>query len=137
MNGSEQANLIDKNEIVSPNTANPALPVFDAVMTMFLKQLEVLDQTVTKKLRQSILSQVSLRLSSLAERQKLNAWLTGNEDKLDINIGLVDMQHCLHHTYRSACDYFGPTEADELLAKAVSETETLPVAIEFSPQRLF
>lgn len=137
MNVSEQANLIDKNEIDSPNTANPALPVFDAVMTIFLKQLEALDQKVTKKIQQSILSQVSLRLSSLTERQKLNAWLSGSTDKLDINIGLVDMQHCLRHTYQSACVYFGLTEADELLAKAISETETSPIATEFSPQKFF
>ena len=137
MNVSEQVSLIDKNKMDSPNTVNPALPVFDAVMTVFLKQLEALDQKVTKKLRQSILSQVSLRLSSLAERQKLNAWLTGSADKLDINIELVDMQHCLHHTYHSACVYVGPTEADVLLAKAVSETEALPIAMEFSPQNFF
>jgi hypothetical protein len=137
MNVSEQVTLTNQNEMDSSSTVNPALPVFVAVMTVFLNQLEALDQKVTKKLRQSILSQVSLRLSSLAERQKLNAWLTGSADKLDINIGLVDMQHCLHHTYHSACVYFGPTEADVLLAKAVSETETLPIATEFSPQKLF
>ena len=137
MNVSEQVTLIDEDQVDSHETVNLALPVFDAVMTVFLKQLDAVDQKVTKKLRQSILSQISLRLSSLAERQQLNAWLTGTADKLEINIGLVDMQHCLHHAYHSACEFFGPTEADELLAKAVTETEAMPIAMEFSPQKLF
>ena len=137
MNVGEQINLIDKTPVDGLNTANPALPVFDAVMMAFLKQLDAVDQKITRKLRQSILSQVSLRLSTLAERKSLNAWLTGAADKLDIHLGLVDMQNCLNHAYHSACDYLGPVEADEILEKAVTETEELPIAIEFSPSNFF
>ena len=137
MNANEHVTVINDKQVNNIGMQNPALPVFDAVMTVFLDQLEALDQKVTKKLRQSILSQISLRLSSLKERQKLNAWLTGRADKLDINIGMVDMQHCLNHTYHSACVYFGPTEAEELFAKAVAETEALPIAESFSPTRFF
>ena len=72
MNVGEQINLIDKTPVDSLNTANPALPVFGAVMMSFLKQLDAVDQKITRKLRQSILSQVSLRLSTLTERKRLN-----------------------------------------------------------------
>ena len=137
MNVGEEINTIDTTPMDSLNTANPALPVFDAVIMAFLKQLDAIDQKITRKLRQSILSQVSLRLSTLAERKSLNAWLTGAADKLDINIELVDMQICLNHAYHSACDYLGPVEADEILEKAVTETEELAISTEFSPSNFF
>ena len=120
-----------------PDATNPAMPVFEATMKGFLNQLEAIDQKVTKKLRQSILAQMSLRLSSLPERQQLNAWITGSTDQLLINIGLVDMQNCIHHAYHYACENIGPSETDELLEKAVKQTETMSIAREFPPRKLF
>ena len=137
MNVNEQVALINEGEMVSGEVVNPALQVFQATMKVFLNQLDAIDQKVTKKLRQSILAQMSLRVSSLLERQQLNAWITGSADQLQINIGLVDMQNCVHHAYHYACENIGPSETDELLEKAVKQAESMPVAREFSPRKLF
>lgn len=126
------------NESFQPNSSvkNVALPVFDAVLKQFLKQLEALDPKITKKLRQSILAQISLCLSSKEERQRLNAWLRGNVDGLEVELNLLSMQQSIHHAYIGACDYFGPVRADELLTTAIKETEGLPIAREFAPANL-
>ncbi|MDH3949142.1 MAG: hypothetical protein OEU74_09300 [Gammaproteobacteria bacterium] len=137
MNAGEQVALIDEGQTDRFEAVNAALPVFESTLTVFLNQLDAIDQKVTKKLRQSILAQVSLRLSSQIERQHLNAWITGSADRLEINIGVGDMQNCIHHAYHSACEYFGPTKTDEFLSKAVKHTETLPIAMGFSPHKLF
>ena len=137
MNANKQVALMNEAQTDHLDAANPALPVFEATMMTFLDQLEVIDQKVTKKLRQSILAQLSLRLSSLVERQQLNAWITGSADQLQINIGVADMQNCIHHAYHYACENFGPSETDELLEKAVKQTETMSIARVFSPRKLF
>ena len=137
MNANKQAALMNEAQTDRPDATNPAMPVFEATMKGFLNQLEAIDQKVTKKLRQSILAQMSLRLSSLPERQQLNAWITGSTDQLLINIGLVDMQNCIHHAYHYACENIGPSETDELLEKAVKQTETMSIAREFPPRKLF
>lgn len=137
MSISEQINLVDENRIDNFEVMGQAVPVFDAVLKAFLTQLDTLDIKKTKTLRQSILSQLSLRLSSQLERQRLNAWLTGDADKLEIDLGLADMQNCLVHAYHSVCDSLGPTITDEILAKALRETAELPIAAQFSPTNLF
>jgi len=136
MNAGKKVDLIVEGQTDSHEADNEALPVFEAIMTAFLNELDAVDQKVTKKLRQSIFAQVSLRLSSLVERQHLNAWIMGSADQLQINIGVVDMQNCIHHAYHSACESFGPSETDELLAQAVKQTETMSIAREFSPHKL-
>ncbi len=136
MNAGKQVDLVVETQTDNHGAVNEALPVFEAVMTSFLTQLDAIDQKVTKKLRQSIFAQVSLRLSSLVERQHLNAWIMGSADQLQINIGVVDMQNCIYHAYHSACESFGPSETDELLAQAVKQTEAMPIAREFAPSKL-
>lgn len=136
MNAGKQVDLVVETQTDNHGSDNEALPVFEAIMTSFLTQLDAIDQKVTKKLRQSIFAQVSLRLSSLVERQHLNAWIMGSADQLQINIGLVDMQNCIHHAYHSACESFGPSETDELLAQALKQTEAMPIAKEFAPSKL-
>ena len=137
MNTSEQAVLSEEGQTDFPGEVNPALPVFETTMKVFLNQLDSIDHKVTRKLRQSILAQLSLRLTSLVERQQLNAWITGSADHLAVNIGLADMQNCIHHAYHYACENFGPSETDEHLEKALELAETMPIAKEFSPRRLF
>ncbi len=136
MSAGEQVVLVNENQTDPLNIANPALSVFETMVTIFLTRLEELDQKVTKKLRQSILDQVSLRLSTLAERQRLHAWIMGTSDRLEINIEVGDMQNCVHHAYHSACEYFGPGETDKLLTQALKQTEGMPVAKDFSPRNL-
>ena len=85
------------------------------------------------KLRQSVRTQMSLSLSSLVERQRLNSWIMGYTDKLQVDISVSDMQHCVHHAYMTACDYFGPTKSDVMLSSAVKASEALPAAKEFAP----
>lgn len=137
MNASKQAVLSDDGQADCPDAVNPALPVFEATMKDFLTQLDTIDHNVTRKLRQSILAQLSLRLNSLVERQQLNAWITGTTDHMAVNIGLADMQNCIHHAYHYACEKFGPSETDDFLEKALQEAETMPIAKEFSPRKLF
>lgn len=136
MNAGKKVDLVVEGQTERLGVDNEALPVFEAIMNEFLNQLDAIDQKVTKKLRQSIFAQVSLRLSSLVERQHLNAWIMGSADQLKINIGVADMQNCIHHAYHSACESFGPSETDELLAQAVKQTETMSIAREFSPHKL-
>lgn len=136
MNAGKQVDSVEQGQTESPWAVNAALPVFETIMTTFLNQLDALDQKVTKKLRQSILAQVSLGLSSLTEKQQLNAWIMGYADQLQVNIGVVDMQKCIHHAYHCACEHFGPSETDGLLATAVKQTETMPFARDFAPSRL-
>jgi len=136
MNASEQFSPVTESLIEAHRGNSPALPVFAAVLKQFLGQLESVDARVTKKLRQSVLAQISLCLSSLKERQHLNAWIEGNADQLQVDIGVVDMQHCIHHAYMGACDYFGPSRADEILTKAIKDTESMPIAKEFAPSNL-
>ena len=118
MNVSEQVNQVVEPQMETQTVTRTALPVFTAVLKHFLNQLESIDTRVTRKLRQSLLSQISLCISSLEERQYLNAWIEGDIEQLVVKIGLADMQHCIHHAYRSACDSFGPTSADEILTKS-------------------
>lgn len=136
MNASEQVSPLVESQIETHIVANTALPVFASVLKQFLNQLELIDSKVTRKLRQSLLAQISLCLSSLEERQNLNAWIVGKTDLLEVKIGVVDMQHCIHHAYISACDYFGPTRADEILTQVIKDTESLPGAREFAPSNL-
>lgn len=136
MNASEQISPVIDSQIEVHRVTSPALAVFAAVLKLFLTQLESVDARVTKKLRQSVLAQISLCLSSLKERQHLNAWMEGNTDQLEVEIGVVDMQHCIHHAYMGACNYFGPSRADELLSKAIKDTEDMPIAKEFAPSNL-
>ncbi len=136
MNPGEQAVLKSETQPNCPARASAALPVFESIMTGFLNQLETLDKKVSKKLRQSILAQVSLRLSSLKERQRLNAWISGSAERLEIDIRVSDMQNCIHHAYHYACDNFGPIEADELMANAVKQTESMAIALDFPPREL-
>jgi hypothetical protein len=127
----------DTETEVSPGVSKKAaLAVFEVVLINFLSQLEATDSEITTKVRQSVRTQVSLNLSSLAERQRLNSWIMGNTDKLQVNISMDDMQHCVHHAYMSACDYFGPTRADVMLANAVKASEALTAAKEFDPRNL-
>jgi hypothetical protein len=136
MNASEQVSPLAEVQIETHTAANMALPVFATVLKQFLIQLELIDAKVTRKLRQSVLAQISLCLSSLEERQNLNAWIIGNTEQLQIKIGLVNMQNCIHHAYISACDYFGPSRADEILNQIIKDTESLPIAREFAPGNL-
>lgn len=115
---------------------NAALEVFECLLLNFLGQLEAIDSGITMKVRHTVRTQVSLSLSSLVERQRLNSWIMGYTNKLQVNINLDDMQHCIHHAYMSACDFFGPTRADVILSNAVKATESLPAAKEFAPRNL-
>jgi hypothetical protein len=136
MNVSEQVSPLAEAQIETDTVTNIALPVFASVLKQFLFQLDSIDAKVMRKLRQTVLAQISLCLSSLEERQNLNAWISGNTDQLQINIGLVNMQNCVHHAYISACDYFGPSRADQILTQVIKETENLPIAREFAPGNL-
>jgi len=136
MNASEQVSPLGEVQIETHTIAKTAQPVFASVLKQLLIQLESIDAKVTRKLRQSVLAQISLCLSSLEERQNLNAWIEGNTDQLQVKIEVVDMQHCIHHAYISACDYFGPTRADEILTQVIKDTESLPIAREFAPSNL-
>ena len=129
MNVSEQVSPLAEAQIETDTVTNIALPVFASVLKQFLFQLDSIDAKVMRKLRQTVLAQISLCLSSLEERQNLNAWISGNTDQLQINIGLVNMQNCVHHAYISACDYFGPSRADQILTQVIKETENLPSRI--------
>lgn len=113
-----------------------ARPVFAAVLKKYLSQLESIEPKITQKLRQSVLAQISLCLANKEERQRLNAWLRGNVDQLEVELNLRNMQQSIHHTYLGACDYFGPARADEILTRAIKETESLPIAHEFAPANL-
>lgn len=115
---------------------NIALPVFATVLNQFLHQLESVEPKITQKLRQSVLAQISLCLSSKEERQRLNAWLRGDVEQLEVDLNLLNMQQSIHHAYLGASDYFGPARADELLTTAVKQTESLPIAREFAPANL-
>jgi len=136
INASEQVSPLSEAQIEIRTSANTALPVFASVLKQFLIQLELIDTKVTSKLRQSVRAQISLCLSSLEERQNLNAWMIGNTDQLQVKIDLVKMQNCIHHAYMSACDYFGPGRADEILSQVIKDTENLPIAREFAPGNL-
>ncbi len=136
MNVSEQVSPLAEAQIETDTVTNTALPVFASVLKQFLFQLDSIDAKVMRKLRQTVLAQISLCLSSLEERQNLNAWISGNTDQLQINIGLVNMQNCVHHAYISACDYLGPSRADQILTQVIKETENLPIAREFAPGNL-
>ena len=136
MNASEQVSPLAEAQIETHTVTNTALPVFASVLKQFLLQLDSIDAKVMRKLRQTVLAQISLCLSSLEERQNLNAWMIGNTDQLQVKIGLVNMQNCIHHAYMSACDYFGPGRADEILTKVIKDTENLPIAREFAPGNL-
>lgn len=126
------------NESFQPNSSvkNVALPVFAAVLKQFLQQLETVDPKITQKVRQSVLAQISLCLSSKEERQRLNAWLRGNVEELEVELNLINMQQSIHHAYIWTSDYFGPVRADELLTSAINKTESLPIAREFAPANL-
>ena len=137
MNANEQTVLKQNSQSVPLETSNPALPVFQTMMTILLTKLEQIDQKAIKKLRQSILAQLSLRLTSLQERQRLNAWIMGSAERLEVNIKVTDMRNCIHHAYRYACDMFGPSEADELLENALAQTECMNITSAFSPRQLF
>jgi len=136
MKAGKRVDLVDEGQTESLEAGKAAMPVFEAMMTTFLNQLNAIDQKVTNKLRQSIFAQVSLGLSTLAERQQLNAWIIGSAEQLQVNIGVADMQNCIHHAYHCACAHFGPNETDDLLAIAVKQTEAMPIAREFAPQKL-
>jgi hypothetical protein len=127
----------DTETQVSPAASKQAaLAVFEEVLLNFLSQLEATDSEITMKVRQSVRTQVSLNLTSLTERQRLNSWIMGYTDKLQVDISLDDMQHCIHHAYMSACDHFGPNRADVMLSNAVKAGETMPAAKEFDPRNL-
>ena len=136
MNASKQVSPIVDPHIETQSVTNTALPVFANVLKRFLKQLDATDAKVTRKLRQSMLAQISLSLSSLEERQQLKAWLEDHTDQLQVKISVVNMQHCIHHAYISASDLFGPSRADEIISIAIKETESLPIAREFAPSNL-
>ena len=136
MNAIEQVSPLAETQIDTHMVVNAALPVFASVLKQFLLQLDLIDAKVTRKLRQTVLAQISLCLSSQEERQNLNAWISGNTDQLQVKIGLVNMQNCIHHAYMSACDYFGPSRADEILTQVIKDTESLPIAREFAPANL-
>ncbi len=126
----------EAQEVLTVEQENAATAVFERILSNFLRQLEAIDPKVTNKLRQTVRTQVSLSLSSLVERQRLNSWIMGYTDKLQVVISINDMQHCIHHAYMSACDYFGPTRADVILSNAVKYSETLPAAKVFAPRNL-
>lgn len=113
-----------------------ARPVFAAVLKHYLTQLESIDVKITQKLRQSVLAQISLYLANKEERQRLNAWLRGDVEQLEVELNLRNMQQSIHHAYMGVCDYFGPARADELLTTAIKSTESLPIAHAFAPTNL-
>lgn len=133
---SKEIELDTEAQVTARPLKNAALEVFECVLFNFLQRMDAIDTDITKKLRQSVRTQVSLNLSSLVERQRLNSWIMGYTDKLQVEISMNDMQLCIHHAYMSACDYFGPTQADMMLSNAVKGCESLPVAKEFAPRNL-
>lgn len=133
---SNQIETDAETQVTTHESKNAALEVFECVLLNFLRQLEAIDAEITTKLRHSVRTQVSLSLSSLVERQRLNSWIMGYTDKLQVDITMEDMQHCIHHAYMSACDYFGPTQADTILSKSIKACESLAAAREFAPRNL-
>lgn len=136
ISASNQVEVDAEAQVLTVEQKNAAIEVFESILFNFLRQLEAIDAEITKKLRQTVRTQVSLNLSSLVERQRLNSWIMGYTDKLQVVISINDMQHCVHHAYMSACDYFGPSRADVILSNAVKYSETLPAAKEFAPRNL-
>ena len=136
INSSNQIETDAETSVPTIKPKNAALEVFEAVLSSFLRQLEAIDPKITMKLRQSVRTQMSLSLSSLVERQRLNSWIMGYTEKLQVDISVSDMQHCVHHAYMTACDYFGPTKSDVMLSSAVKASEALPAAKEFAPRKL-
>jgi hypothetical protein len=46
------------------------------------------------------------------------------------------MRRILHLAYVLACDYYGPTFADKLLAACIKSAESLPQARRYAPPEL-
>ena len=136
MNASKQVSPVLDPQTETQSVTNTALPVFAYVLKRFLSQLDAIDAKATRKLKQSMLAQISLSLSSKEERQQLNAWMEGQTDQLLVKISVVNMQHCIHHAYISASDFFGPSRADEIISMAIKDTESMSIAREFAPSNL-
>jgi hypothetical protein len=112
--------------------------VFGTVARVLLDAVQAAtrnDRTMLGQILSEAMAQTQLR-QGLSARVATWADTDGSDDRLASNLGPVDLRAIVHILYLSACDALGPVAADQLLSQAIQRAQSLPAAVEFSPDTL-
>jgi hypothetical protein len=126
----------DETVLTGAGKRDEATVVFTAILTKFFDRMQDAGPTFCSRIRDLLvdrLSRSNLHPVTLAE---LSGWLATGAPMSDVRLSVESMRRIVNLVYIDACEYFGPTVADHLLAEAARETEKLPEAREFPPRQL-
>jgi hypothetical protein len=110
--------------------------VFENLYRTFMQLMEVTDYQVAVQLRKFLREKMLYGRSFAMEIQRLNSWLLGITDKLEIELSMDEMKQIIHSAYLGSCEFVGPVKADALMSEAVKIVEKQSGDDEISPREL-
>lgn len=122
--------------VAQPVPSSDGTVVFGYVLGLLLDELHNLHPEHGLKVRMYLLERLPALGLTSAEVEQMKAWLVQQEASLGGRFSPVAMRGILHLAYVLACDYFGPTCADKLLAAGIKSAESLPQARRYAPREL-
>lgn len=110
--------------------------VFENLYKTFMQLMEVTDFQVAGQLRKFLREKMLYGRSFAMEIQRLNSWLLGINNKLEIELAMDEMKQIIHSTYLGSCEYLGPVKTDALMSEAVKIVEKQTGEDDISPREL-
>ncbi|MEW6131948.1 MAG: hypothetical protein AB1591_02110 [Pseudomonadota bacterium] len=129
------APALTKHVMAGKSSAKPSTLIFESVFEDFLHLIEE-RQPISLQIRNYIDMHLGKVLSNGPVSVQVSRWLRGKQPRLDNGLEVAEMRTILHMAYVLACEYIGPTAADQMLAQAVRHCETQELARQFSPREL-
>lgn len=127
---------IDLSAPVTRDGSEAAQKVFEQMFQGLLRRVETDDYPVAVQLRKFLREKMLQGETFNMQTQRLNSWILGLKQELDVSLTLERMRRIVHLAYLGSCEYLGPVRADQLLSETVEEVEKKTRGKEFSPRDL-